>query len=177
MHSTEQEHAAHKCTPKAHAGGPEVTPGVTLPGAGQGQPWSDPQGPTPGAPQCPQNKNTSTQEITTCTPNNTLPTNAPLRCMQEGPSWAGKTPGVTPGAHPGATPGPAKQKPQLTTTCTPAGTSMLQRPSKPQQGGAKPAMPHICRSTNSTSRSCHLLQQLPAWTSRHSQASGQSSQG
>ncbi|DBB13172.1 TPA: hypothetical protein ACH3X3_004926 [Trebouxia sp. C0006] len=33
MHSTEQEHAAHKCTPKVHAGGREL--GRQTPGVGQ----------------------------------------------------------------------------------------------------------------------------------------------
>ncbi|DBB13173.1 TPA: hypothetical protein ACH3X3_004927 [Trebouxia sp. C0006] len=96
MHPTEQEHAARQCTPKVHAEG--------LSWAGK-NPRNNPRGPTPGAPQCPQNKTTATQQITACTPQNKNmpPTNAPPRCMQKGLSWAGKNPrgnlrGPTPGA-------------------------------------------------------------------------------
>ncbi len=70
------------------------------------------------------------------------------RRMQEDLSCAGSFQGSNPGAHPKACIADRN-------TCTPAGTSMVQRPAEPQQARAKPAMPCICNGNNITRGPSH----------------------
>lgn len=55
MHS--EQHAAHKCTPKVHAGGPEL---------GRQNPRGDPGGPPRGHPRACKTKATTDHNMHTC---------------------------------------------------------------------------------------------------------------